>query len=213
MEQGYQIYGLREPNSKMFRYIGFTKSNLQKRLSSHLCDKTICHRTYWFNYLKRKNVRPVIELIEDKICASEIQNKEINYIKLFRSFGAKLVNGTNGGDGMRNPTEETRLKMSLSHIGKPSHRKGKKYNPHTCETKRKMSLAHTGKKRNWNKEFYSNMGTGKKKVSQYDLNGNFIAEWESTMSVQRALKIGNANISKVCLGKQRTAGGFIWKYG
>lgn len=50
-----------------------------------------------------------------------------------------------------------------------------------------------------------------KRVLQYDLNNNFIKEWESMQEVQRQLKIKNGSISKCCNGKAKTAGGFIWR--
>lgn len=51
-----------------------------------------------------------------------------------------------------------------------------------------------------------------KPVFQYDLNGNFIKEWPSTMEVERRLGFANTHISKCCLGKRNTAGGYKWKY-
>ena len=53
-----------------------------------------------------------------------------------------------------------------------------------------------------------------KKVNQYDSNGNFIKQWESTMEIQRQLGINNTHISACCLNKKnyKSAGGFIWKY-
>jgi hypothetical protein len=32
------------------------------------------------------------------------------------------------------------------------------------------------------------------------------------MEVERKTKIGNSKISQCCNGKQKTAGGYIWKY-
>lgn len=53
-----------------------------------------------------------------------------------------------------------------------------------------------------------------KPVLQYDLDGNFIKEWECTMEIQRELGISNTHISACCLHKPHcnTAGGYIWKY-
>ena len=48
-------------------------------------------------------------------------------------------------------------------------------------------------------------------VLQYDLEGNFIKEWPSAAEAKRQLGIDN--ITVVCSGKRKTAGGFIWKYG
>lgn len=49
-----------------------------------------------------------------------------------------------------------------------------------------------------------------KRVAQYDLNGNFIREWDGMTVAQNALNI--KHIASVCNGQRKTAGGFIWKY-
>ena len=49
-----------------------------------------------------------------------------------------------------------------------------------------------------------------KRVNQYDLNGNLIATYNSTLEARRKLKINN--ISACCLGKLKTSGGYIWRY-
>lgn len=50
------------------------------------------------------------------------------------------------------------------------------------------------------------------KINQYDLNGNFIRQWDCIRHVQKELKINNSNIVACCKGKRKTAGGYIWKY-
>lgn len=52
----------------------------------------------------------------------------------------------------------------------------------------------------------------RKKVIQYDLNGNFIKIWNSATEVKQELKIHNGDIGKCCKGKHKTAGGYKWKY-
>lgn len=52
----------------------------------------------------------------------------------------------------------------------------------------------------------------RKKVKQYDLQNNFIKEWESINEAEKELKICHINIVKVCKGERITAGGFKWKY-
>ena len=51
-----------------------------------------------------------------------------------------------------------------------------------------------------------------KKVAQYDLNNNFIAEFPSAKEAARVLNLDSSTISKVCRGKNKTHGGFIFKY-
>ena len=51
-----------------------------------------------------------------------------------------------------------------------------------------------------------------KPVLQFTLEGEFIKTYPSTMEVERQTGINNSSISACCNGKQKTAGGFIWKY-
>lgn len=53
----------------------------------------------------------------------------------------------------------------------------------------------------------------RKAVLQYSLDGDFIKEWPSAHAASRGLgrKI-NADISLVCKGEKKSAGGYIWKY-
>jgi len=49
-------------------------------------------------------------------------------------------------------------------------------------------------------------------VGQYDLQGNFIKEWTSQSEAGRFYNIDSTGIYACCRGKQKSAGGFIWKY-
>jgi hypothetical protein len=51
-----------------------------------------------------------------------------------------------------------------------------------------------------------------KKINQYDLNGNFIKKWRSSVEASNELKINNSNINLVCKGIRNKAGGFMWRY-
>lgn len=51
-----------------------------------------------------------------------------------------------------------------------------------------------------------------KPILQFDLNGEFIKKWDSIIDVERELGFKHSNISSYCLGKKKTAYGFIWKY-
>ena len=70
-------------------------------------------------------------------------------------------------------------------------------------------------------KYNNNYGTKNKRIAeklskpvlQIDKNTNeFIAEFPSIHQVERQLGINNAHISKCCLGKRNTAGGYKWKY-
>ena len=51
-----------------------------------------------------------------------------------------------------------------------------------------------------------------KKIIQYDLQMNKIKEFNSQMDASRELNICDTSISKCCLRKQKTSGGFIFKF-
>lgn len=52
----------------------------------------------------------------------------------------------------------------------------------------------------------------RKKVNQYDLNGNFIRTWNYRGEIKEKLGFSISNISNCLKGRTRTAGEFIWKY-
>ena len=65
----------------------------------------------------------------------------------------------------------------------------------------------------WQRKFIANEGKKlSKKTLQYDLNDNFIKEWNCVRDIERELKISNEAISHCCTGKTKTAGGYKWKY-
>lgn len=65
-----------------------------------------------------------------------------------------------------------------------------------------------------------NHGTGVKRsaesrskaVVQYTTRGVFIGEYPSIKEAERVTGIAHSSISKVCKGKLKTAGGYIWCY-
>lgn len=52
----------------------------------------------------------------------------------------------------------------------------------------------------------------KKPVTQYDLQGNKLYEYDSARHAERSTKINNAAILKCCIGKCSAAGNYQWRY-
>ncbi|MCQ2544314.1 MAG: hypothetical protein MJ126_09140 [Lachnospiraceae bacterium] len=50
------------------------------------------------------------------------------------------------------------------------------------------------------------------KVIQYDLQGNIIKIYDSVREANLQTGIACCNISRVCKGKRKSAGGYMWKY-
>lgn len=49
-------------------------------------------------------------------------------------------------------------------------------------------------------------------IIQYDKQGNEIRRWFDAKEAANALKLNRSTITKACVGKLKTAGGFIWRY-
>ena len=145
--------------------------------------------------------------------------KEQELIKQYNTmdinYGYNLCEGGNLTFGYHH-TKEAKEKMSLikkeKYKGKSNPMYGKSgilapmYGKHlTEEHKRKISEAKKGKANYYIKALY-------KKVDQYDLDGNFIKTWESISSIEKELDIKGTHISRVCRGKRKTTGGYVFKY-
>jgi hypothetical protein len=69
-------------------------------------------------------------------------------------------------------------------------------------------------------DYNINYGTGKyrkaigrkKKVNQYDTEGNLIKQWESAVDCQKETGLNSSNISCCCRGETKHAYGFKWSY-
>jgi hypothetical protein len=68
-----------------------------------------------------------------------------------------------------------------------------------------ISKALKGRKITWDRK-------RNKTITQYDLDGNIIKEYESQNQASRETNINQSDISSCCNKKQKTAGGYIWKF-
>lgn len=114
------IYTLNCPITGLVRYVGKT-NNIKERFRKHISERNKTKKCKWIIGLKNKNLKPQFEVIDE--CGSDNwQDVERGYIKLFKSFGAELLNQMPGGEGGatmlgRNLTNEQRQKISASKIG------------------------------------------------------------------------------------------------
>jgi hypothetical protein len=51
-----------------------------------------------------------------------------------------------------------------------------------------------------------------KKINQYDLDGNFIKQWNSFYDIKKYLNIDRTLIWKCCIGKFKQIHGYVWEY-
>ena len=149
-------------------YVGKTKQKLEKRMTQHRYESkkgsiglgAAIEKYKWENF--------TVEILEE--CPVELlSDREIFFIRELDTKAPNGYNLTDGGEGLVNPSAETRAKMSVNHPdisgeknpnygkktppevcakisaankGKPSPQKGRKRSPETCA---KISAARKGK--------------------------------------------------------------------
>jgi group I intron endonuclease len=134
--------------------------------------------------------------IRDKISKSLLGNK--------RTLGRKLTNET-----------INKIKLTKSKLNLKPPMLGKK---HTEETKNKMSISRKGIKNPKKGHLISKKNrealslAAMKPVLQYDLQGNFIKEWDCARYAAKELGLIATNITQCCKERAKTVGGFKWKY-
>lgn len=152
------------------------------------------------------------------------------WIQYFKFLGFNVVNKRKkGGSGPDFQTQETKNKISKTTKGKSkpkgfgdkisklkigtkcrTSKRGKEHGNFgknhylSKETKDKISKSHLGKK--LSKETIIKKS---KPINQYNLEGNFIKEW---ISAKEARKYFKGDIVACIQGRQKTAGGYIWKF-
>lgn len=141
----------------------------------------------------------------------ELNKKEIEYIANLNTTNSKIgYNSTKGGDGAKgvawgSPKQiEWAVKLKELMKGENNPNYGKH---HTEEAKQKMREARLGT--------HPSIETLKKiskPVNQYTMDGTFIRTWIGAKQVTKELGINNGSIGKVCQGKKKSAGGYIWRY-
>lgn len=131
------------------RYIG-KADNPTQRFYDHLATaghKT--HRGHWISSILSQGLVPEMQILFE-IPQEGWQRIEKQFIRIYRQLGVSLVNGTDGGDGLSNPSEETRAKMSAAQkkrICSPETREKIRMAGISPETRAKISAAHKGRKR------------------------------------------------------------------
>jgi hypothetical protein len=97
------IYVLKHPLTNEIRYVGKTVKLLHKRLHNHIYEATKRYkpnyRCNWIKSLVNQGLKPLIEEIDN--CTWENSAKlEIHYIQYYKSIGCRLINLTDGGEGI-----------------------------------------------------------------------------------------------------------------
>lgn len=178
----------------------------------------------WKNIVSKTQYE--VEILFESDNYEFIKEKEKEFIKLYGRINKNsgiLANLTDGGDGFIGyvPSKEKIEKHKLFMIGKKQSKEQKqkrvdsrKGYKHSEETKRKIANSHKGKK--VSKEHIEKLHKGQilansKPIIQYDLEGNFIKEWQSATVAAKEFGLHPTSIRHCVQGKTKTSGGYIWK--
>lgn len=140
----------------------------------------------------------------------QLDKREIYYISYFDTNNSrKGYNSTKGGDGTKGLKWGTEkqiesLKNRRSYKGKNNPNYGKHLSE---ETKQKIRNAKLG-----SKQSIETIKKKSKPVNQYTLDGTLIKTWIGASQAMKELGIDKSSIGRVCTGKKKSAGGYIWKY-
>lgn len=153
-------------------------------------------KTMWNNHKNIKKEEMILKpnkVGKGYYCVKLYKNKEYKMKKVHRLVAQAFID---------NPEN----KKQVNHID------GDKEN--NCVNNLEWCTCRENIKHSWKNNLHKSL-KGKynklsKEILQYDLQGNFIKKWESITSAQQDLKI--SNISSVCSGERKKAGGYIWRY-
>lgn len=134
------------------------------------------------------------EIIAERLTEDEAKNFEVLLISKLNSnqkqHGYNITSGGNGTTGVR-------------HYGAENPFWGKK---HTQETK---SILRESMSSQWNNGKFDDMC---KPIYQFDIDGNYIAEYASIREAEAKTGIDHSVISRVCKKKLHYTHGFTWAY-
>lgn len=110
------IYALVDPFTDEIRYIGKT-IRPKERLANECNEKTCTHRCHWIQGLLAKGKRPN-QIILETVNGDNWQERERYWISEAKRLDWPLVNGTSGGDGVKDLTPESKARMLATWIGR-----------------------------------------------------------------------------------------------
>ena len=207
----YKVYIHKFPNGK--EYIGITRQEPKIRWGG---GNGYVRNEYMYRAIKKygwENIEHIV--LFDGLSKNDACEIEKELIKKHKTNNKNFGYNIESGGQCSSLAESTKQKLREAHTGKRASE----------ETKDKMSAS---RKRflSENPEYYQKnlenimcavekaAELKRKSVIQYDLDGNFLAVWNSTREAERVLGIYHSHIAKCCnkVPKYNTAGGYRWEY-
>lgn len=200
----WTLYRHISPSGKS--YIGITGVQPKKRWQNGNGYKG-CR--YFEFAIKKYGWESIIhEILLTDLTEDEANEKEQYYIKLFRTNDERYGYNLAEGGSAKTTSKETKELMRQNRQGKNAHGWGHKPSE---EARKKVSEKIKGIKRTTQtKEKLAKSHSNK--VYQYDLNGNFIQSFNSSVEAYKETGASRSHIREVCLfrGYNKTVKGYFW---
>lgn len=212
----YKLYVIYSTKDFKVKYVGITKRSTEVRLKDHLKNiyRLKTYKDKWMISCLNDGYDIRIKTVRCCNTSEEVNLAEINLISYLLSKNYKLTNSTAGGDGILNPsndvrkkisesrkrykwTDESRLKLSNSKKGTTSA-KGCKWSD---EAKAKQSLIHKGRP-----------SYNKVSISEFTKDNQFVKRWNSISEAANYHNILVSSIANNLKGTSKTCNNLIFKY-
>ena len=210
-------------------YVGQTiQKNVKNRWKAHRhSTDTILYNAFEKHGITNFEFSVISELPND-----QLDEREITEIQERNTISPNGYNLEAGGNANKNVHIESRSKMREAKLGEKNFNFGK---PRTEETKTRIGLAHTGlthteetkalissKKKGTqvgeNNPFFNRTHTPETKaklgttVDKYTKDGELLETFTTVTFAAQSAGVDRKNVSACLVGKQKSAGGFVWKY-
>lgn len=215
MENKFYVYAHYIPGENTPFYIGKGTG----RRAYHLYDRS----NFWKSVVGKYGYE--VKLLYENLTHEDALFKEAELIKFYGRRDLKtgcLVNQTDGGDGVRGHSPHSIKKIIKNRVGKPLTKEHKKKisdanrGKHvSAKTREKIRNAFIGKPRPAEvveKMKKSLTGKGGKVILQYDLDNNFIKEYNTIKQAAVENEFCYRSIRRVLKGEARQTRGYIFKY-
>lgn len=203
------------------RYVGKTIRSIEQRWREHVRNALTNHdemvlyaaiRKYGPDSFQR-------EILEEHTVLEDLNSAEVRLITELGTFRVEY-NMTKGGDGPTGfkHTEDAKRRMSEARKGEKNHNFGKswgkmKWSSEEIEALKKKLRANPRCHLPRTEEDKRKIGESQYvKIDQLDMNGNFIASYESMIEAEAKTGIMRQGISRCCRFPHRSAKGFRFRY-
>jgi group I intron endonuclease len=208
-------------------YVGKTMKSLNVRFYNHCYDAIKRNSNSYFHRAIRKYGKENFIIEEIESCENNLSNREMFWISELSPHYNQTLGGDGGMLGFKH-SEETKNLLSEKRMGKYTGKENPFYGQHhTKETKEKLSKMRKGKpspcgftgkshkeesKSKTSQTLKNNPNVKRTKVFQYDIEGNFLREFQSITDAAQFVNTSPSNIKYTCEGKFNHCKGYRWSY-